>query len=381
MKKKKKKYFSALAEKYAGSGAVPACPHFGKCGGCMFQNIPYENQLLLKQEYLSTLLEGTVNVGPVHGTEPYGYRNRMDMVCAFGKTGLREAGSYKFVVDVTACPLMQNSMEQVYTETRPFLSQVEGYDYLKHEGCLRYIVLRQAHFTGQVMANLVISSAENMDKITGIIPAIAEKVTSMSVLLSDGLADLSYGSVISHIKQGYIEEDFDGIKYRIGPNTFFQSNSLTAREMYRRIKSHVRGKVLDLYSGVGSITLFAADSCDHITGVEISEESVAAAEINRQINGTANADFICRDAKEHILENRGKYDTLIMDPPRTGIHPKMISCIEEMAPERIIYMSCNPGTFKENMETMTQYRIASFEAFDMFPQTPHVETLAVLERK
>lgn len=378
MKKKKKKYFHSLADQFRGEGAEPLCPHFDKCGGCMFQDIPYENQLLLKKEYLNTLLEGIASVDAVNPAEPFHYRNRMDMVTAFGNIGLREEGHYRTVVNIRQCPLMQERMEECYKAARPLLEKIEGYDYLVHSGYLRYIVLRQARFTGEIMANLVTANTDN--RLGDVIRGLSDSVDSMSLLLSDGLADLSYGPVITDIKRGYIEEDFDSIKYRITPNSFFQSNSLIARDMYRRIREEVHGRVLDLYSGVGSISLFVSGSADEVTGVELLQEAVDTAEINREINDISNVKFLCRDAADHMKEEAGKYDTLILDPPRTGIHPKMIKHIAAMSPQRIVYMSCNPATFKENFNDLEGYRIVSFEAFDMFPQTPHVETLAVLEK-
>ena len=373
MKKKKKKLFHSLAEKYRDSTAL--CKHFGKCGGCMFQDISYENQLLLKKEYLNGLLGDTAAVDSVVPAEPFHYRSRMDMVTAFGKTGLREANSYRHVVDIEECPLMQAGMEERYVRARALLADIEDYDYLKHQGYLRYIVLRQARFTGEIMLNLVTSTTE--DRISPVAEELASLADSVSVLLSPGLADLSFGEVISDIKKGYIEEDFDGIRYRISPNSFFQSNSLIAKEMYRRIKTFVKGRVTDLYCGIGSISLFVADSAESVTGVELSAESTAAAEANRKLNAIENVNFICMDAKEHTA----KCDTLILDPPRSGIHPSMLKRIYDMSPERIIYMSCNPASFKENADALEGYKIQSFEAFDMFPQTPHIETLAFLVKK
>lgn len=379
MKKKKKRQFQALADRFRGEGSEPQCRHFGTCGGCLFQDIPYENQLELKKAYINELLDGIISLDRVHGSEPLGYRNRMDMVCAFGKVGLRERGNYRFVCDVEECPLMQQKSENLFTRARPLLKKIECYNYLKHEGYLRYIVLRQAYFTGQVMANLVTATED--DRLHDIIEFLMQEVDSASHLISDGLADLSTGPVLKDWKQGYIEEDFDGIRYRITPNSFFQSNSPVAREMYRRIKDEINGHVLDLYSGVGSITLYIAEKAESVTGVELNSEAVEIAAINKEINNIENATFICEDARVHMKEKTGRYDTLVLDPPRSGIHPKMRKSIAEMAPERIVYMSCNPATFRDDLLELTDYRVTSFEAWDMFPQTPHVETLAVLDKK
>lgn len=379
MKKKKKQQFQRLADQFRGDGAEPKCRHFGTCGGCLFQDIPYENQLELKKAYLNELLDGIVSLDKVTGAEPFGYRNRMDIVSAFGKVGLRERGSFKFVCDLEECPLMQEKSESVFKKLVPLMKQIEGYNYLSHHGYLRYAVLRQAYFTGQVMINLV--TASNEDTLDPITNFLVKEVDSASQLLSDGLADLSMGPVIKNWKTGYIEEDFDGIKYRITPNSFFQSNSPVAREMYRRIKEEVNGKVLDLYSGVGSISLFIADKAESVTGVELNSEAVDTAHINCEVNGIENVNFVCEDARVHMREEKNTYDTLVMDPPRSGIHPKMRKSISDMAPERIVYMSCNPSTFRDDVLELTDYDLLSFEAWDMFPQTPHIETLAVLQRK
>ena len=151
--------------------------------------------------------------------------------------------------------------------------------------------------------------------------------------------------------------------------------------MYDRIRSEAQGNVLDLFSGVGSITLYAAKNASHVTGVEIVEESVASARANAERNNVCNVEFIARDALDYMKENKGTFDTVILDPPRSGAHPKAIKALEEMAPPKIVYMSCNPSTFRENLELLPSYEIVSFEAHDMFPLTPHVESLAVLKRK
>ena len=161
MKKKKKKYFAELMERHAGTGCEPACPHFGECGGCMFQHIPYGNQLLLKKDYINDLFREIIPVDHVEPGTPFGYRNRMDMVCAFGKKGLRMQGRYRQVVDINSCAIMQSASNEKFIELRGLLSEIEDYDYLQHSGYLRYIVLRQGRFTGEVMANLVVSVPEN----------------------------------------------------------------------------------------------------------------------------------------------------------------------------------------------------------------------------
>lgn len=379
MKKKKRKLFAELTEKYIGVGAVPDCAYFGECGGCMFQNVPYENQLLLKKEYVNSIFEGVAETDDVFPSTPYMYRNRMDLVTAFGKKGLRRQGSYRHVVDIQSCSIMQERSNGLYGTLRGLLEKIEDYDYLRHAGYLRYIVMRQARFTGEVMANFVVSVPEN--RFGFALLDILDEVDSSSILLSDGLADLSIAPVFQTLKRGFITERFDGIEYMITPNSFFQSNSEVALKMYREILANVSGNTLDLYSGVGSISLFAASAAERVTGVEISAESVEIAERNREHNEIENVSFVCRDAAEFVKEHGGEFDTLILDPPRSGMNPKMIEHILGMNPGRIIYMSCNPVTCRDDIHLLRDYKIDSFRAYDMFPQTPHVETLAVLSRR
>ena len=379
MKKKKKRVFADLIEKYKGDGCEPQCKYFGECGGCMFQDIAYENQLLLKKDYVNSIFEDICSVESVAPSTPFSYRSRMDMVTAFGKKGLRRAGSFRHVVDIESCAIMQGRSNDMFSEARSLLEKIEDYDYLRHEGYLRYIVLRQARFTGEVMVNFVVSKPENRFGLT--LYDFMEEVDSSSLILSDGLADLNYGEIFQTFKKGFITETFDGIDYMITPNSFFQSNSEMALQMYRKILSLTRGRTLDLYSGVGSISLFAASAAESVTGVEVIQEAVDIAERNREENEIENVTFICADAGEYVKENSGKFDTLILDPPRTGMHPKMLKYINGMAPERIIYMSCNPSTCRDDLKMMEGYTVEFIEAYDMFPQTPHVETLALLTRR
>jgi len=379
MKKKKKRIFADLIEKYKGEGCEPYCRYFGECGGCMFQNIEYTNQLLLKKEYINSVFEGISSVESVAPSTPLNYRSRMDMVTAFGKKGLRKAGSFRHVVDIETCAIMQNRSDEMYGTLRTLLEKIEDYDYLKHEGYLRYIVLRQARFTGELMVNFVVSKPEN--RFGFVLYDFLEEVDSSSLILSDGLADLNYGDIFQTLKKGFITENFDGIEYMITPNSFFQSNSEMALQMYRKILSLTQGKTLDLYSGVGSISLFASSAAESVTGVEVIQEAVDVAERNRETNEIENVNFICADAGEYVKENSGKFDTLILDPPRSGMHPKMLKYINGMAPERIVYMSCNPVTCRDDVKMLEGYNMDFLEAYDMFPQTPHVETLALLTRR
>ncbi len=376
MGKKKHDLFRDIAKPYRESGLEPACPHFRSCGGCLLQDVPYERQLDLKREYLNRVLDGVAAIETVHGSPPYRYRNRMDLVCAFGRMGLRRAGSFRSVVGLERCPLMQEKSERAMQLLAGLLEGIEFYDYLRHEGYLRYVVLRQAMFTGNLMVNFVVSRPENL--LGGAVDAAAGIADSVSLLVNGGKADVSFGPVFETVRGGYIEESFDGIRYRITPNSFFQSNSATAIRAYRAMRAAARGRVLELYSGVGSISLYLAPAAEHVTGVEIVEEAVAAARLNRELNGAGNAEFVCADAAAYMAAARGKFDTLVLDPPRAGLAPSMRPLVDAGEFGSILYLSCNPLSFGEDVAALGRWRIESVEAYDMFPQTPHVEILARL---
>ena len=376
--KRKRRLFRELAENYA-SMEKPACAHFPECGGCLLQNVPYPDQLLLKRDYLRLLLEDVAPVERVIGEEPYRYRNRMDFVTAFGKIGLRKAGSFRHVVDIKSCAITQERSNSLLKAIRPFLREVEDFNYLNHTGYLRYVVLRQGYYTGQTMLNFVISRRENL--LQPCLDTALSGADSVSLILSEGKADLSYGEIMETLKGGSIEARFDDITFRYGPNSFFQSNSSVSLALYRKIREEVKGRVLDLYSGVGSISLFVAGKAESVTGVEIVPEAVEMAGRNRELNGTGNAGFRCADALDFLKEDTGRYDTFILDPPRSGMHPKVLREIRRLAPEKILYLSCNPASFREDRLGLEEYNLESFEAHDMFPQTSHVETLAVLKRR
>jgi len=380
VKKKKLKQVLGIADRYSDSKIEAPCPHFGQCGGCLFQDYPYDVQLQIKKDYLNMKLGDLWHFEQVQGSEPFGYRNRMDFVTAFGKMGLRQRGNYRRVVDLSTCILVQEKTRRLYESVRPMALDIEGYNYLDHEGYLRYIVFRQGFYSGELMANLVVASDHN--RMDHLLEYLQQHADSVSMLLSDGLADLSFGPVLEDIKHGYIYEELGGIRFRIGPNSFFQSNSAVALRMYRVIRDNVKGNTLDLYSGVGSISLFISSVAEKVTGIEVVETAVADAKVNMEENGIQNVQFLCADAGAYLAEHESVFQTIVMDPPRAGLHPKVVKRILRASPERIVYMSCNPLTFAEDARVFTeQYSLDEVTAYDMFPQTPHIELVGVFNRK
>lgn len=350
------------------------------CGGCTLQHFDYDTQLVIKKEYCNVLLNDVAHVEAVEPSQALGYRNRMDYVTAFGKIGLRRRGSFKHVVDLHDCLILQDKSRRIFSTIREKLAGVEDYNYLTHTGYLRYVVLRQGCNTADVMANFVVARQEN--HLQSVIDAIYDSVNSISLILSDGLADLSYGKVIDNVKQGYIEETLDGVRYRITPNSFFQANTYITQLMYREIAKNVYGTVLDMYCGVGSISIFVAAHVDSVTGVEVQEEAIQMANENALINAVANVHFVQGDAVEYLSTHAIEYDVVVVDPPRTGLGPKVVAKLLESGVGRIVYMSCNPVTFAQDALLLCQsYTLQWCKAYDMFPQTPHLELLAVFDKK
>lgn len=378
--KKHLKRLLAITDRYADKKVQPPCRYAGVCGGCMLQHFEYDTQLVIKKEYCNIILQDVASIDSIEASVPLGYRNRMDYVTAFGKVGLRKRGSFKHVVDLHDCLLLQDRSRQAFATIREKLTGVQDYDYLVHKGYLRYVVLRQGYNSGQLMLNFVVSQEEN--NLQQVIEDIYDSVNSISLILSDGLADLSYGKVFDDVKKGYIEESLDGIIYRITPNSFFQANTFITQIMYREIARQVYGNVLDMYCGVGSISLFVAGYAESVTGVEANQEAVSVAEYNATRNGINKVSFIHHDVLEFASKHPLHYDVVIVDPPRTGLGPKVMDKLLQAGMERIVYMSCNPVTFAQDAALLcNRYTLRWCKAYDMFPQTPHLELLAVFDRK
>jgi 23S rRNA (uracil-5-)-methyltransferase RumA len=378
--KKHRKLLLSIADRFADKRIAPPCMYAGNCGGCALQHFDYNTQLEIKKEYCNTLLNTVACVDTVEPSKPLGYRNRMDYVTAFGKIGLRRQGSFKHVVDLHDCLLLQNTSRRIFGTIREKLSGVQDYDYLVHKGYLRYVVLRQGFNTGRVMVNFVVARQEN--NLEAVINAIYNDVDSISLILSDGLADLSYGKVFEDIKKGYIEESLDGIIYQITPNSFFQANTCMTQIMYREIAKQVYGNVLDMYCGVGSISLFVAKHVECVTGIETNHEAVTIAGHNATLNEINNVLFVQADALDYLNTHGVHYDVVVVDPPRTGLGPKVVTKLMESDIGRIVYMSCNPVTFAQDAVMLVdRYTLAWCKAYDMFPQTPHIELLAVFDKK
>ncbi|HID55136.1 TPA: 23S rRNA (uracil(1939)-C(5))-methyltransferase RlmD [Candidatus Poribacteria bacterium] len=382
-----RRFFDGLKGEYPK--VDPVCSHFGRCGGCYMQDISYEDQLRMKLLFLKELFEDRFELEGIVIPSPQSlyYRHRMDFVCAFGRIGLRRRGNYAEVVDLSECHLISRRAFDLlrFVKVRVKELGIKDYDFLEHQGFLRYVVLREAKFTDELMAIFTSASPPDVRQRENLIQLMKEtegRSESVYWLKHEGLSDHSYGDPILNLGTSHIIEKVGPYRFTIKPDVFYQSNPLLIWKAYEDIKEWVYGKVLDLYCGIGTISIYISDACDHVTGVEISSSSVRTAEENAALNGVENVRFHASDVGEYLKRNV-KFDVIIIDPPRPGLSRKIIKRIKRIGPDRIVYMSCNPVTQFEDLKRLCdEYELERpIRAYDMFPQTYHVETLAVLKRR
>jgi 23S rRNA (uracil-5-)-methyltransferase RumA len=383
-KKKKQDFFDTVDT----SGFVlqtPVCEHFSVCGGCRFQHIVYADQLYLKEAYLQSLFAQDIAVQSA--PDAFAYRNRMDFVYAFGELGLRKRGDYTQVVGINRCHLMPDFAHDLFTRVKELLKtyRVASYDFLAHTGFLRYVTFRYAPSTKESMIIFTSTSPspEQEQVLQSVIGALKEEVTSIYWFLNDTITDVSIPLTAAHKHYGKesITEHIGQISLRYGPQSFFQVNVAVANRMFEEIARHVSGNTIDVCCGVGAIALFVADKASTCMGIEEVSQAVQFAQENAKHNKKKTL-FFCADMKAFAEYAPLDIDTLILDPPRAGIGKKVALRIRAAQPQKIIYMSCNPKTQKEDIaHFLADYEQVFFQGYDMFPQTNHVETLLVLKRK
>ncbi|OGS35021.1 MAG: 23S rRNA (uracil-5-)-methyltransferase RumA [Elusimicrobia bacterium RIFOXYB2_FULL_49_7] len=365
------------------SQCAPLCPHFGECGGCLYQDKSYpEEQIGLKLNALQQLFNREVPITP--SPEAYGYRNRMDFVCAFGKIGFRKRGTHNQVVEVEQCYLLPKRVAHLFQILKETVREygIPDFNYLNHQGYLRYITLRVACYSEDVMVSFVTANDDPL--LMPLVEAAKPYATSINWIVQSGLADVNYGPVKTHFGQPYFVEKAGDKTYHAGPNTFAQNNAMLTRPLFDQIRDKVSGRTLDLYCGMGAISLYVAERASEVLGVELEGEAIRFAAENQTLNRVQNIRFLAHDVRKWLIENEKKewFETIILDPPRSGMSQKLCRKVLRMAPTRIIYVSCNPKMLAEDMKAFEPaFTLDSLVAFDMFPQTPHVETVAVFSKK
>lgn len=397
--------------------AEPLCPHFGICGGCTYQNLSYEDQLKLKESQLRELFRPVLSASGrefdqvFEGIKPsprvFGYRNKMEF--SFGDTykdgplalGMHRRGSFYDIVNVEQCRIVDEDYRKILTAVREFFGEkkIPYYHRLRHEGYLRHLLVRKAAATGEILIDLITTSQregfleeallqEFADRL-GAIP-LEGKLAGILHTRNDSVADVvkNEGTQILFGEDFFFEELL-GLKFKITPFSFFQTNSLGAEALYSLAREFIgdtakkESTVFDLYSGTGTIAQMLAPAVGKVIGVEIVEEAVLAARENARLNGLSNCEFIAGDVLKVLDEIGEKPDFIVLDPPRDGIHPKALSKIIHYGVERMVYISCKPTSLVRDLEVLqgSGYEVVRMGGVDMFPGTGHVETCVLLTHK
>ena len=381
------------------------CPHFGVCGGCSSQNLTYEKQLeLLSDEVCELFEDKDIPMGMylgVKGSEnTWEYRNKMEFT--FGDLekggeltlGMHMKGKSFGVLTVDKCMIVDEDFRKVLTVTVEYFRKqnLPYYRVMKREGYLRHLVVRKASNTGELMVNLVTTTQIDFDLsgYTELLKSQTYKGKLVSVLHTenDSFSDAVVPEKVNILYgRDYIIEELLDLKFKISPFSFFQTNSRGAESLYSIVRDFMGNGdnkvVFDLYCGTGTIGQIAAHNAKKVIGLELIEEAVEAAKENAKLNGLDNCEFIAGDVAETIKQVKVKPDIIILDPPRSGVSPKALDYVIKFNAKEIIYVSCNPKTMVDNLETLLAagYKVEKSKVKDMFPNTPHAETVVRLIKK
>lgn len=393
-----------------------ACPHFGACGGCIYQTLPYEEQLKLKSGQVKKLMDDAIDgaceyefLGIKPSPKQYEYRNKMEF--SFGDEykdgplalGMHKRGSFYDIVTVTDCQIVDADFRTVLKATLKFFQEhgQKFYHRLSHEGYLRHLLVRKAAKTGEILIDLITTTQNPGSSVTEeeLLQAWADVLCGLSLdgtirgilhTRNDSVADVvkNEGTDILY-GEDFFYEELLGLRFKISPFSFFQTNSLGAEVLYSTARDFIKeqnsldGKtVFDLYSGTGTIAQMLAPVCKEVVGVEIVEEAVEAAKENAALNGLSNCRFIAGDVLKVLDEVLEKPDYIVLDPPRDGIHPKAITKIIDYGVENMIYISCKPTSLARDLEIFLAhgYTVGKICCVDMFAATPHAETICTLHK-
>ena len=378
------------------------CPHKDICGGCTYQSLTYKNELNHKLSQVQALFDseelGVVVEGIQESPNLKAYRNKMEYT--FGDEekdgplglGLNMKGRFYEVVKTDYCNIVNEDFTIIREAVRSHFDRLglPFYNKRTHEGLLRHLVIRRAGSTGEILVNLVTSSQIEYDKESFTESLLSLKnlegeITGILHTINDGLGDtviadkleILYGTDIIH-------EEILGLKFKISPFSFFQTNTTGAEELYSIAREFAGDKkdrvIFDLYSGTGTIAQIMAGVAKKVIGIEIVEEAVDMARDNAKLNNLDNVEFIAEDVFKGIEELKYKPDLIIIDPPREGINPKAINKIIDFGPEEFVYISCNPVTLVRDLKVFKErgYEIKRVKCMDMFPRTPHVESIILM---
>lgn len=424
IKRKKHNYAEAEAvniRQYSPLRATPFCQHYGVCGGCQWQVLPYSEQLKYKQQQVVDNLTriGKVElpeISPILGSEQtQGYRNKLEYTFSnkrwltreevaqnviyeqMNAVGFHIPGAFDKVLAIEKCCLQDDISNRIRNAIRDYAYEHQ-YTFINlrtHEGMLRNLIVRTSS-TGQLMTILIaqIKTQEEMDSFKRLLQYVADsfpEITSLLYIINNKVND-SIGDLEVHTFKGqsYIVEEMEGLRFKVGPKSFYQTNSRQAYHLYQiaRQFAGLTGNelVYDLYTGTGTIANFVSRQARRVIGIEYVPEAIEDARINSEFNGIDNTLFFAGDMKDILTEafihEHGKPDVIITDPPRAGMHPDVVNVILQAAPKRIVYVSCNPATQARDLQWLdVKYKVKAVQPVDMFPHTYHVENVVLLEKR
>ena len=413
---------------YSNVRATPFCEHFGVCGGCKWQNLPYAEQLKFKQQQVYDQMTriGKIELPEFRGilgsVKTQEYRNKLDFGCANkrwltkeeterwkveggGNSPLKETpaigfhitGAFDKILPIEKCWLMDDLHNQIRNEVRDYAMEhgMSFFDLRQQVGLLRDVIIRNsASGEWMVIIQFHYDETGGEQEAQGLMKHIANKfpqITSLMYLDNQKCND-TIGDQEIHTFKGtdHIFELMEDLKFKVGPKSFYQTNTEQAYHLYsvaREFAALTGNEVVyDLYTGTGTIANFVAKRAKQVIGIEYVPEAIADAKINSEINGITNTKFFAGDMKDiltdEFIAEHGHPDVIITDPPRAGMHPDVVKTILRAAPERIVYVSCNPATQARDLHDMdADYRVSAVQPVDMFPHTPHVENVVLLERR
>lgn len=388
--------------KTSGLRTPAICSHFGQCGGCTWQDLLYQHQLAFKKKQVADCLERIgglpeVKIHDVVGSvELFNYRNKMEF--SFHVTeegsftlGLHSRGRFDDIFNLDKCFLQSDISNDIVQWMREFVERerIAVYDVKNHTGFMRFLMIRQAKRTAQLMINIVTNYGEipSREKLVRGLTAAFPQITTIVHNQNGQKSNIATGEIESILfGTGYIEERMFDCTFRIRANSFFQTNSIQTETLYRSafdlLSPRKKDCVLDLYCGTGSISILISRYVGHVVGVELVTDAVEAARENAAINNANNVVFHHGDVKDYLKTRdaaEAEFDVVIVDPPRAGLHPKVLTQVVKLRPKRILYISCNPATFARDAKQLVNhgYRLPDVQPVDMFPHTMHIELAGV----
>lgn len=377
---------------------IEGCIHT-ECGGCTYDSMAYEDEVAYKEKLLQKLFEDhgyDFDFHLIGNTHYTAYRNKMEYT--FGDEykgseialGLHKKNRFYEIENTTHCRIVHEDMNKIRYFSREYFKDCEFYNRMRHTGVLRHLMIRRTNY-GEILINLVTVSEHNLE-LEGFVKGLLEldleaKIVGIVHTLNDSLSDaiINEGMEILYGRD-YCVEELHGLKFKIGPFSFFQTNSYSAETLYSIAIDYlgeIEGKnILDLYSGTGTITQILGQNAKSALGIEIVEDAVNDAIENAKENGIENVDFIAGDVLKEVENLDYKADVVVLDPPREGIHPKAIGKILEFKPEEFLYISCNPASLAVDLKEFIEagYEVDKICGLDQFPRTMHTEVITLLTK-